>query len=150
MDSEKIKKTFPCYRNAADEVIFDLNKLPDNAKQQNIEEVYRVRKKGKIDADAFCSTYEERKHNIDLDLNDPSSFSTSCFEKLRDAKQLYNCIKKRTPNPVIAKGHITYDSGFSLREKDKSVHKKGSHVDWWIFCEEHPEDYFEEWSDQNV
>ncbi len=150
MNSEKVKKSFPCYRNAAGEVIFDSSKLPDNAKQQNIEEVFRICKKGKIDAEAFHSTYEEGTHNKDIDLNDPSTFSTSCFEKLKDAKRLFKCIKKWNPSPVIAKGHIAYDSGFSLCDKDRFMPKKGSHVDWWIFCGEHPENYFEEWSEENV
>ena len=147
MNEEKAKKSFPCYRNAAGKVIFDHSKLPANAKQQDIEEVYRVCKKGKIDAEAFLSSYEEGLHNKDMDLDDPSTFSTSCFEKLRDAKLLCKCIKKWNPSPVIAKGHIVYDSGFSLRDKDKAIPKKGSHVDWWIFDGEHPENYFEEWSE---
>lgn len=150
MNSEKVSKSFPCYRNAAGEVIFDINKLPKNAKQQEIKEVYRVCKKGKIDAEAFCCTYEEGIHNKEIDIKDPSTFSTSCYDKPKDAKRLCKCIKKWNPSPVIAKGYITYDSGYSLRDIDKFPPKKGSHIDWWIFDEEQPENYFEEWGEKNV
>ena len=88
MNSGKIKKSFPCYRNAIGEVIFDHNMLPDNAIQQNIEEVYRVCKKGKINVEAFLSSYEEGIHNKDIDISNPSTFSTSCFEKPKDAKRI--------------------------------------------------------------
>lgn len=142
MNKNKAEKVFPIYRDNNNIVIFDKTKLPEKAKQQDIFPVYRICIEGKINAEAFMSTYVANYHNKDLDINDSSTFSTSCFYKIKDAQKLLICVKKRAPTPVIAQGEITSDSGYSLKDKDINPKCKKSHINWWIFEDEHPENYF--------
>ena len=145
MDVEKAKRTFPCYKDASGSVIFDKTKLPPQAKQQEITTVYRICRNGIVDANAFLSSYCD-VHNKDMDLSDPSSFSTSCFEVIKDAKKRLAFFSKKNPQAIIAKGYIKSESGYTLRNNDKVPKPKGksSHIDWWIFVEEEPWSYFKE------
>ena len=142
MNIHKAKRTFRIYTDDNGNTIFDETKLPKAAKQQDISPVYRICVKGEINAEAFMSTYAADYHNKDLDINNPSTFSTSCFSKVKDAQKLLICMKRHMPTPVIAQGKITSDSGYSLIDKDVNPKCKKSHVNWWIFDDEHPENYF--------
>lgn len=116
---------------------------------------YRVCNNDKIDRDAFKGTYEESLtqcaggHNRDMYLasketTDIGDYSTSGFEKLRDAKNILKCKKKYHNGPIIAVGKTVPSCGLSMRTKDsKTRKKKNSHIDWWIYKEAHPEVFFE-------
>lgn len=107
--------------------------------------MYRICRNGIVDADAFLSSYCDI-HCKDMDLSDPSSFSTSCFEGIKDAKKRLAFFGKKNPLAIIAEGYIKSESGYTLRHNDKvpKPPKKSSHIDWWIYEEEEPWLYFKE------
>lgn len=145
MDAEKANRTFPCYRDKNGNVIFDKSKLPIQAEQQDIAAAYRICRNGIVDSKAFLPTFLD-VHSKDLDLTNPSSFSTSCFERLKEAKKRLAFFGTKNPKAIIAEGSIKSESGYTLRHKDKvsKPSKASSHIDWWIYEEEEPWSYFKE------
>lgn len=121
---------------------------------------YRVCKDGSINRDAFKSTFEEclednnSVHNRDIFLErcnaiDIGDYSTSGFEKLRDAKSILKCKKKYHDGPIIVVGQTVPACGLCMRTKDsKSRHARNSHIDWWIYKDAHPEVYFEQYFEE--
>lgn len=110
--------------------------LPENAEPLDLR-VYRVCLSGKIDQDSFRSTYEDvyvLHRPGELDVNDPSSYSTSCFEKRQDIKRSLRLFQKHGhPKAIVAVGMTGTEDGLVLQEKNKPNHGKKSHVDWWIY-----------------
>ena len=132
----EIKGNFPSY-------------LPQNLLERelhNIEEteveVYRVCKYGFIDK-SFVTTYKE-VHSSDkplpknYDENDISTYSMSCFKKERDVKRIFRLFKK----------HDEYKDICMSIGKTKSeigvvrFSKKYSHVDFWLYDNVKPIEYF--------
>lgn len=82
--------------------------LPQEAKEQDLQQVYRISKTGTIDENTFISTFEEvqkgiRPHCKTDDLNDPSFYSTSCCLSFERASYLLNLIMRHVPSPKILK-----------------------------------------------
>ena len=114
--------------------------LPEEAEIIDLK-VYRVCLSGKIDRESFRSTYEDHyylKRPEEVDLDDPSTYSTSCCEKARDIRNSLKMFMKRNhPKAIVAAGNTGKTDGLVLQECKKKELKKGkrnhSHVDWWIY-----------------
>lgn len=138
MDNERAKKVFP--------VFFPKDIIPKEAAHRE-EDVFRVCRFGKIEKDAFISTYEEvfiRKilEVKDLDKNDPGTYSTSVFKKRRDAKGIFNCIARHEPCAIVAFGKINPEHGPMQVTKERTG-QKNSHIDWWLYDQADPSSEFE-------
>ncbi|WP_143747666.1 hypothetical protein [Megasphaera sp. ASD88] len=107
--------------------------LPENAVPINLN-VYRVCLEGVINAEAFQSSFEAESRLIrprELDLKDPSTYSTSCFEKAKDIKRSLKMFRKKNhPKAIVARGETGTTHGLVLQAPHKS---KTSHVNWWIY-----------------
>lgn len=123
---------------------FESRILPKEAKEEN-RAVYRVMKYGKIDKDGFISTFEEIKFGLrpqgKLDLNDPSLYSTSCYENREDLDYVLSILMRKNPSAFIVKGETERSCGPCQLTKERKK-CKDSHVDWWIYEESNPEQYF--------
>ena len=110
--------------------------------------VYRIAKFGKINRDAFISTYEEVERGLippkGLDLKDPGTYSTSVNEDLKDIEKVLKMMMRHNPRPKILKGCTEPSCGPSQLTRDREPSRKDSHVDWWIYDKSNPENYFEE------
>ena len=128
MTNEHMQKCFPAYIPEEEIIIAGA--------KENEYNVYRICKWGELNQHAFISTYEEvleRDGNVnDLDLNDISSFSTSCFEKEKDAKRMMKFFTKKNPQAILAYGNIKKETGLSQKTSERKPKQK-SHVDWWIY-----------------
>lgn len=106
--------------------------LPENAEPINLL-VYRVCLEGVINAEAFQSSFESEHRLVrprELDLSQPSTYSTSCFEKEKEIKRSVRMFRKKGhPKAIIAKGKTGTTHGLILRAQQR----KTSHVDWWIY-----------------
>lgn len=122
------------------------------AKSECFEEegvIYRISKLGKLDRDAFRSTYEEYEKglatNKDIDLNDLQTYSTSCDIKKAKIKKMMKLFNKYYPKPILLQGKAQRTDGIAMKTIDwKAEYNNNHHVDWWIYKEAHPETYFEE------
>lgn len=76
-------------------------------------------------------------------LNDPGIYSTSCYIKYSDAAYWLKVFMRHYPKPCIAEGRTEHSCGpcqlTSEREK-----RQDTHVDWWIYDESKPHQYFKE------
>lgn len=128
MTNEHAKKCFPAY--------IPEDKIRKAGAKENEYNVYRICKWGQLDQHAFISTYEEtleRDGNVnDLDLDDIGSFSTSCFEREKDAKRMMKLFTKRNPQAILAHGSIKKETGLSQKTSERKPKQK-SHIDWWIY-----------------
>lgn len=126
--------------------------IEDGAKEQLLN-VYRVCNNGIINRDAFNSSFTDNKNktiegegivNRDASLSDDLGvYSTSCFENSKEIERVLRMMQKHYPEPIIAQGVTDPSCGLSMRTKDSiSRKKKGSHVDWWIYENTNPQDYF--------
>lgn len=139
--------------------------LEAGAKEQSMN-VYRVCTKGKVNRDAFNSSFVDKllrnqntvnrdalqnkvNRDFDITIDEIEEYSTSCYEKLKDIKNTLRMMQKHYPEPIVAKGVTKSCCGPSIRSKELSVinikrkHIK-SHVDWWIYDNTNPQDYFSE------
>ena len=119
--------------------------LPDGVREEELT-VYRICKTGKVEPKSFLTSYEEYKNNgcLDmLDLCDVGSYSLSCFEKRRDARNKLIMFTKREPKAIASKGITSVTCGVIQRTKERKK-KKDSHVDWWLYENAKPWMYFEE------
>lgn len=131
MDKESLKNKFPSY--------FPIELLPDGAKEQELE-VYRVCKWGKVEANAFLTTYEEYRMNPGLkeagndESQDIGDYSLSCYQAKKDAIKRLHFFTKHNPQAILAKGITTPSYGPSQLtiERERRKHDK-SHVDWWLY-----------------
>lgn len=125
---------------------FESRILPKEAKEDN-RTVYRVMKYGKIDRRGFISTFEETKLGLrppgkrELDPDDPSVYSTSCHENKSDAEYCLKLLMRKNPSAFIVKGETERSCGPCQLTKERKK-CKDSHVDWWIYEESNPEQYF--------
>lgn len=101
--------------------------------------VYRVAKSGVIEEATFYSTYEEeqkglRKSTKKLDLNDPSTYSTSCFLKKEALKYLLDLFMRSKPEARVIKGTTETTCGLSqITGKRTKRDNDMEHVDWWLY-----------------
>lgn len=137
----KPMKEYPdCFpQNFASEI------LPKQAKEEN-KSVYRVIKFGEIDENSFISTYEEIQRKLippkkHLDLNNPGIYSTSCNMEYSEARNMLDIFMRHYPKPFIAKGETEKTCGPSQLTSEREA-RKDTHVDWWIYKNTNPEDYF--------
>ena len=122
--------------------------LPKEAKYEN-KPVYRIIKFGKINRDAFISSYEEvvkglrPAPKIGMDLDDPGTYSTSCNMEYSEAEYMLKIFMRHYPRPCIAKGLTEYKCGPCQLTSEREE-RIDTHVDWWIYKDANPQDYFEE------
>lgn len=144
---KEVKKEFPDFFPK------DIKELIKKAggKEQKIV-AYRLCRNGKVNRDAFISSYEYNKYVIkkppytNRDLfysSDLGVYSTSCFEEYIYIKRVKNCLAKYTPEQIIAKGIIHPSCG-----PCSSPSIKNKHIDWWLYKDSNPEDYFEEYKEK--
>lgn len=127
---------------------FEEDILPKGAKCEN-KSVYRIIKYGKIDRDAFISTYEEVQRGFrpmpkrGMDLNNPGTYSTSCNIEYSEAEYMLKVFMRHYPKPFIAKGNTNVECGPCQLTSEREE-RDDTHVDWWIYKDSNPQDYFEE------
>ena len=117
---------------------------------------YRVSRSGKIDRDAFLSSYEERIirdqniHDRDVEKMDQITqkdiglYSTSGFESRSRANNVLNLLRRHSDGPVLIVGETEPICGLSMKTKDSKSGRKSkrSHIDWWIYKDAQPELFF--------
>ncbi|MBV7271643.1 hypothetical protein JMF89_04055 [Clostridiaceae bacterium UIB06] len=141
MNNERAEKVFPNF--------FSNLKLPEGAKLENIN-VYRLCIWGKIDREAFYGTYEVQikgltsNKSFNSNSDDPGDYSTSCYEKEKDIKRRKKTFSRHHPEVKVAYGITESSCGPCQRTKEREPNKKDSHVDWWIYENSNPQDYFKE------
>ena len=128
-------KKFPSY--------FDNFTLPEGAKEQKIS-VFRACKTQKVEKESFLPTYEENNFNHceGNDSSDPGSYSLSTYEKPKDVKRFAATNRNFNPPFKIAMGFTEPVCGLCQRTKDRKPKHKSSHVDWWLYENATPHDYF--------
>lgn len=127
---------------------FETKILPKNIHWEE-KMVYRVIKKGYIDRDGFISTFEEIRRGLIppssklKDLNNPSLYSTSCNEQISELKYVLELLSGHHPAAIIAKGTIHSSCGpWQLTSERTGV--VGTHIDWWVYENSSPQEYFTE------
>lgn len=123
--------------------------LPSNLPDEEYN-VYRVSKNGNTDNNAFISTYEEYLNgeitDKDIDLDNPSTYSTSCNKSKSRIKGILKlALKHGHPKPIILEGVTKRQCGPSQVSRDRDKFAARGHVDWWIFKNSKPEDSFKIW-----
>lgn len=133
---DKLRKKFPSY--------FNNFELPEGAKEQKIE-VFRACKTQKVDSESFLPSFEENNCSYCSgdDPSDPGLYSLSTYEKPKDVKRFANTNNKFRPPYKIAKGITEPTCGPSQRTRERKPKSKSSHVDWWIYENAKPHQYFE-------
>lgn len=128
--------------------------IEDGADKNTFVDVYRVSDCSIINRDAFLSSAIEmavRKGVVnrdayfaELDKADGiDMFSTSFFEKQKDAKRILGLKKKYNDSPILMRGNIVPELGLSIRTRDSktrdiSKRSKNSHIDWWLYKDSDP------------
>lgn len=139
MTTKQLEKKFPAYMESI--------QLPDCAKEQDIV-VYRACRTRKIEKASFLNSYEENGYKIlnhpDLAENDPQHFSMSTYVKVKELKRFCSTNQKKYQPPyLLAKGITKGVCGVSCFTRDWKK-KRTSHVDWWLYKNATPWEYFEE------
>ena len=126
---------------------FESDILPKDAKALD-RKVFRIMKQGKIDRDGFLSTFEEIKlgkmpmPKRGIDINDPGTYSTSCYENYNELQYILKLVMKHHPRPIIVGGVTKGDCGLSQLTRERVLEKVDSLVDWWIFKNALPHNFF--------
>lgn len=135
--------------------------FPDNfeesilPKLDNVEpiEVFRAIRHVEICRDDFLSTHEmvllgKRPSMPDDDVNCATYYSTSCNIEHKRLKKILSVFMIDDPRAFIATGLTAVECGPSKKTCDWcSQHKGKTHVDWWIYRDSNPEDYFRKGDD---
>lgn len=67
------------------------------------------------------------------------------MKKRRDARKRLKLMKKYEDAPKLIVGETVPSCGLSMRTRESKTRKcRDSHIDWWIYKDAHPEQYFEE------
>ena len=124
---------------------FETDILPKEAREEN-KTVYRVIKMGTIDRNSFIGTYEEIERGLippkkNMDLSDPSLYSTSCNINYSEAEYALKIFMRHYPRPIIAKGETEGACGPCQLTAEREQ-REDTHVDWWIYDETCPQDFF--------
>ncbi len=133
---KRLERLFPDY--------FDRFNLPEGAKPEKIE-VYRACKTQKCDKESFTPSFEEKgfEYHQDDDPSDPSLYSLSTAEKIKDIQRFVRIDSEYKKPYKIAKGITSEECGFVQRTKERTSNKRSSHVDWWLFKDAQPYKFFE-------
>lgn len=124
---------------------FEEKLLPVKEEDSVAIHVYRILKSGKLDRDAFLSSWEEFQRNLvptPRNADDPSSYGTSCTVSLKQAQYMCNMFMKFYPKPEIALGHTVVNLGPSQFSYVRNQDAAKNHVDWWIYQESQPQNHF--------
>ena len=126
---------------------FEKEILPKAAKEEN-KSVYRVIKYGTINRDSFISTYEEIQRGLippkrKMNSNDPGLYSTSCNIEYTEAEYALNLFMRHHPKAFIAKGQTERTCGLCQLTSERE-RRNDTHVDWWIYKDSEPQEYFDE------
>ncbi|MCI9337906.1 MAG: hypothetical protein HFH93_10290 [Lachnospiraceae bacterium] len=126
---------------------FETDILPQGAKKEN-KSVYRVIKYGTINRDSFIGTYEEIQRGLiprkkRMNLDDPGLYSTSCNIEYSEAQYAMNIFMRHHPKVFIAKGQTEGSCGPCQLTSEREE-RNDTHVDWWIYQEAEPQNYFNE------
>lgn len=134
-----------------DNFVGELKKIETEEKVLN---VFRVSKNGKNDRAAFKSTYEEyiAGEITDKDL-DPKDFlinySTSCNYKKGRIRGILKMCMKRNPKALILEGSAIHECGPSQITKKRIPERRNDgHVDWWLYKDSNPQDFFEIYTEE--
>ncbi len=124
---------------------FETDILPKNIVPLTLQ-VYRVCISGIINKNAFLSTYESVRQGLQpkppkWNLDDPGTYSTSCFKNVNEARNTLKCLKRYNPPAFIMEGEATYALGPLQRTKERTG-KKTSHIDWWLYHDADPSRLF--------
>lgn len=130
---------------------FETEILPKGAREHN-KSVYRIIKCGTINRDSFISTFEEMQRGLiprkkRLNLKDPGIYSTSCNMEYSEAKHALDLFMRHYPKPIIAKGETEAACGPSQLTSEREK-RTDTHVDWWIYEDVEPQQYFSEVKDE--
>lgn len=118
--------------------------IESGADERIFEPVYRVAKRGKLDRDAFVSTYEEiiSRQIPDDDVKYPKdkvgTYATSVYTDIAPCRKFIHCLKrsvrlrKEYPFPIIIQGRTSYGLTQKTCEREENYPDK-LHVDWWIY-----------------
>lgn len=140
------KADFPdCF---PDNFIDKLNELKVDVEKDE-QDVYRIGKNGENNRQAFKSTYEEfldgEITDKDFDKEDILiNFSTSCNRKKARIKGILKLCLKRHPRAVMLRGKTVLKCGPSqLTKKRVPARRNDGHIDWWLYKDSKPQDYFQ-------
>lgn len=141
MENMQIKRLFPkCFPDEIQRTIRDI------AYEEEIDS-YRVCRWGKVDKQAFLSTYEEYTQGLitirdSINYDDVGTYSTSVYEKQRDIKRIYKLIHRpdRNPEAIVIKIKTMPQCGLVQRSSERDG-RRNSHIDWWIYEEAQPYKY---------
>lgn len=126
---------------------FEAEILPKDAEYDSLE-VFRILINGRLDTQAFESTYKgvlDGSVKRKVDLSDSGTYSTSCFYDREDVDYLLEMtFKKNHPAAKIAKGVTEASCGPHQITKKRDPSVTTSHVDWWIYKDVEPQNYFKE------
>lgn len=128
---------------------FEKRILPVKPKDSRNLEVYRIIKSGIINNGAFLSTYEEIVLKLtpmrkNIDFNNPITYSTSCNLSIEETNYILKILMRNPPKAIIAKGKTVVECGPSQVTKERESLREDQHVDWWIYKNTNPEEYFDE------
>lgn len=115
--------------------------------------VYRVGKYGNNDETAFLNYYEEVQRGLKVVRNkeqtmkryreDFNSLSVSCYEEKSDIEEYYKVtLKESHPERILLFGRTESQAGLSSRTKERKTNYTNSHVDWWLYDDAEPWEYF--------
>lgn len=127
---------------------FEEKILPKGAKKED-KHVYRIIKYGTINRDSFISTYEEIQKGLipmpkkGLNLADPGTYSTSCNIEYSEAEYILDVFMRHHPKAFIAEGETKAFCGPCQLTSERE-NREGTHVDWWIYDDAKPHEYFTE------
>jgi len=132
----------------------------DGAGQNEYADVYRISENGECNRDAFLCSRIKNNNNQGMDRDsylaskrenqeyDVSEWSTSCWKKLKPAKNIYFLKERRNHSPSMLKGTIFSHTGYSIISTQRESVRKGlykaraDHIDWWIFKDIDVSEYF--------
>lgn len=142
-NTEVAENMFPdCFPSNFQETI-----LPHNLQPTKML-VYRICKYGKIDKQAFLSTFEEVTLNLrppgmhwEKQLNDPGTYSTSCNTDLNEILGALDSLQGYHPKAFLCQGEASSELGPVQRTSERT-HRSTSHVDWWLFRNSDPSSDF--------
>lgn len=131
--------------------------IADGASENTFNDVYRVSNCELINRDSFLSSFLEKIRSEDTVNRDAylakdmtiDDFSTSFFEKKKDAEKIIVLKIKYENKPILMKGTIIPDLGLSIRTKESKTRNiskkrsKSSHIDWWLYEDADPSYLFE-------
>lgn len=144
-NEEKTQHQFPdCFPANFEEDI-----LPKNIKPGRIR-VFRVCKYGRLDKQAFISTFEEVKLGLrppgmrwSAQLKDPGTYSTSCNTDLDQIMGVLDSLQGYHPRAFLSVGEAFSEIGPVQRTSERKKNANG-HVDWWLFKDADPSPYFQQ------